>query len=619
MFKKISVKLIVAVSITSMLIIGIYSYFNVKSQSEVLLQEVERHLNQLSETVKNSTRYDMLLNHRDHIHNIINSIGADSDLNAVRILNKEGMIIYSSSPEDIGQMLDKNAESCYVCHAEDQPLSKLEIKDRTRIYKPTEESSRIMGVINPIQNEKSCYEADCHAHSKDATILGVLDVTIHLDDVDEQLRANTVREIIFAIVSISAIGLLIGFFLAQWINKPVNELVKATDQVALGNFNYSIEKIGKDELGILALSFNKMTKKLEEMRQQIFQSDKMASLGQLAAGVAHEINNPLTGVLTYSSYLLKRTKDNPEMQEDLQVIVRETMRSREIVKGLLDFARQSTPKKNKIDVNEVIQRAFKVVTNQLKIKQISLKTEFAEELPNITADANQVQQVILNLLLNSIDAIDRKDGTITITTSEISLSPKGITHIKNAVCPKNHNLLDPEYKLEGNSTVKLKVTANGTEGFLNLDPIYGRHKNYFGISLNKKSQVDLSCPQCNISLIDKNKKCPECGGPVYKITIPQKGFVEGCASFNDDWQSWDFVDHEGNKKFIEITLSDNGCGISRENINKIFDPFFSTKGQKGNGLGLSVIWGIVDNHNGTISVNSEINKGTTFIIRLPEY
>ena len=174
-------------------------------------------------------------------------------------------------------MLDKNAESCYVCHAADQPITRLAIEDRTRIYTSSDNTSRLMGVINPIQNEVSCYESDCHAHSQESTILGVLDVTIHLDEVDKQLEANTIREIIFAVVSISAIGILIGFFVAQWINKPVKELVKATDQIALGNFNYTIENLGKDELGKLAKSFNNMTKKLEEMRQQIFQSDKKSS------------------------------------------------------------------------------------------------------------------------------------------------------------------------------------------------------------------------------------------------------------------------------------------------------------------------------------------------------
>jgi two-component system NtrC family sensor kinase len=618
MFQKIAFKLILVVSITSISIIGIYSYFNIKSQSEVLLSEVERHANQLSETVKNSTRYDMLLNQRERIQEIINTIGQDKAISSVRIMNKEGIIIYSSNPKDIGEMLDKNAESCYVCHAKDQPIERLEIKDRTRIFKPYPDSTRIMGIINPIYNEKSCWESECHAHPEDATVLGVLDVSFQLDKVDAQIEENKLRELLFALISITAIGLVIGFFVKKWLDKPIKELLKATDQVAVGNFNYSIPKTRNDELGKLGTSFNKMTKKLEDMKQQIFQSDKMASLGQLAAGVAHEINNPLTGVLTYSSFLLKRTKDNPEMQEDLNVIVRETMRSREIIKGLLDFARQSTPKKNKTDIHEVIDRANKVVTNQLKIKQITLKTSFGENLPHIVADANQIQQVILNLLLNAIDAIEKKDGKITVSTSEISLSPKGITHIKEAVCNKNHSLLDPDYKLEGSPSIRLKVKANGTEGFINLDPIYGRHKHYFGLSINKKSTIDLKCPQCNITLIDKTKTCPECGGSIYRIPIPKMGFLEGCASFNDNWQSWDAVDHDGDKKFIEIKIEDNGCGIPSENLNKIFDPFFSTKGQKGNGLGLSVIWGIVDNHDGTITVKSEVGVGTTFIIRLPE-
>lgn len=618
MFQKIAFKLILVVSITSILIIGIYSYFNIKSQSEVLLSEVERHANQLSETVKNSTRYDMLLNQRERIQEIVNTIGKDKAISSVRIMNKEGIIIYSSNENDIGELLDKNAESCYVCHAKDQPIERLDIKERTRIFKPFPDSARVMGIINPIYNEKSCWESECHAHPEDATVLGVLDVTFQLDKVDAQIEENKLREFLFALISITSIALVIGFFVKRWLDKPIKNLLRATDEIAIGNFNYTIEKTRNDELGRLSQAFNKMTKKLEDMKQQIFQSDKMASLGQLAAGVAHEINNPLTGVLTYSSFLLKRTKDNPEMQEDLNVIVRETMRSREIIKGLLDFARQSVPKKNKTDIHEVIDRANKVVTNQLKIKQIKLTTNYGEKIPQIVADANQIQQVILNLLLNAIDAIERKNGQINITTSEINLSPKGITHIKEAVCNKNHNLLDGDHKLEGNPSIRLKVKANGTEGFINLDPIYGRHKHYFGLSLNKKSTIDLKCPQCNISLIDKVKTCPECGGPIYRIPIPKMGFLEGCATFTDDWQSWEAVDRGGDKRFVEIKISDNGCGIPPENLNKIFDPFFSTKGQKGNGLGLSVIWGIIDNHDGTITLKSELNVGTTFIIRLPE-
>ncbi len=128
-----------------------------------------------------------------------------------------------------------------------------------------------------------------------------------------------------------------------------------------------------------------MTRKLSEARMQLFQSDKMASLGRLAAGVAHEINNPLTGVLTYSSFLLKRTQDQPDIQDDLKVIVRETIRSREIVKSLLDFARQSVPKKSEADINEIIERAVSVVQNQLSLNNVELVKNLDPHLPAVTS------------------------------------------------------------------------------------------------------------------------------------------------------------------------------------------------------------------------------------------
>ncbi len=617
-FKKIGLKLILIVSLTVVIIIGIYSCFKIKSQSEILLAEVERHANQLSETVKNSTRYGMLLNQREYVDEIIKTIGKDPAIDNIRIYNKEGEIIYSTNPDDVGKMLDKKAESCYACHAENKPLERLTTKERTRIFRLRPDLPRVMGIINPIYNERSCWEADCHAHSKNATVLGVLDVTISLAEVDKQITRNEIQELLFAVISIASIGLIIGLFVKRWVDKPVKELVKATNQVAAGNLNYEIKAISNDELGYLAKSFNNMTKKLNEIHQQLLQSDKMALLGKLAAGVAHEINNPLTGVLTYSSYLLKRTKDNPEFQEDLNVIVRETLRSREIVKSLLDFSRQSTPKKSKIDINDIINKVGAVVHNQLNINKIKLVKQLDETLPKITADANQIQQVILNLILNAIDAIGNNGGTITIKTSKTTLPPKGMVHIKAALCPKNHNLIDNEHKIGGLPSIKIKMRSGENEGFLYLDPIYGRSNHYFGLPLEKNEPIKLLCSVCDIQLLDKTEKCPLCGGPVYKIEIPTQGYLEGCASFKDDWQRWEEIDKEGDKKFVEIQISDTGCGIQQEYIHKIFEPFFTTKGQKGTGLGLSVVWGIVDNHDGTINVQSEVGKGTTFSIKLPE-
>ncbi|KAF0149367.1 MAG: integral membrane sensor signal transduction histidine kinase [Ignavibacteria bacterium] len=617
MFRKIGTKLTLVVSITALLIIGIFTYFNIERQTEVLRSEVQRHANQLSETVKNATRFVMLKNERDYIQQIIDGIGKDPAINDVKILNKEGAIIYSSRPNDIGKMLDKQAESCYVCHAENKPLEKLPMSNRTRIFTANPDSAQILGIINPIYNEPSCSEAPCHAHPAEVKVLGVLDVTISLKDVENQIDSNEIQGVIFAVVAIVAIGFIIGIFVRKYVDKPVRELVNATEQVAAGNLNYKIMKQGNDELGKLGASFNDMTKKLDETSQQLYQSTKMASLGQLAAGVAHEINNPLTGVLTYSSFLLKRTKDNPQLQEDLNVIVRETLRSRDIVKGLLDFARQSHPKKSICNINEIIDRAIAVVNNQLKLKRISIERIGNTSIPEITADTNQIQQVFLNLFVNAIDAIGQ-DGKIVVTTSHTSLSPRGITQIKNAVCGRNHSLIDQQHKIGGMASLKIKIKSKGNDGFVHLDPVYGSHRHYFGINFEKGSNVTLSCPACDFLLIDKNSKCPECAGPVYKIQSPNQGFVEGCASFKDKWQRWSYVDSAGEKKFIKIDIKDSGCGIPQENLNKLFEPFFSTKGQRGTGLGLSVIWGIIDNHNGVISVQSEVGIGTTFTIRLPQ-
>ncbi len=494
MFNKIGLKLIIAVGITAIIIIGIFAYFNIQRQSNALLYEVERHANQLSETVKSSTRYDMLLNQRDRIDKTITSIGNQQGIRSVRILNKLGEIIYSSQKNDVGKMVDKKTESCYACHAANRPLERLAINQRTRIYNTEQDSSRILGIITPIYNEQSCWEADCHAHSKDKTILGVLDVTTNLAEVDNEIKRGEIEIVIFALAAIIALSFIIGFLVKRWIDKPVNELLKATDQIGIGNLNYTIKEKGNDELGKLARSFNIMTNKLSEARLQLFQSDKLASLGRLAAGVAHEINNPLTGVLTYSSFLLKRTQDNPELQEDLKVIVRETKRSREIVKSLLDFARQSVPKKNNVEINDVIEQAVSVVENQLTINHVKLEKKLDKNIPQIIADSNQIQQVFINLIVNANDAIGKNGGTITVSTSSLSLSPYGVAQIKRATCPKRHDLIDGEFKIEGLPAIKLKAKFNGKEEIIHLDPVYGRraHQYLKEIDENQKTKYTLS-------------------------------------------------------------------------------------------------------------------------------
>jgi two-component system NtrC family sensor kinase len=492
MSNRISYKLILAVGSMTVTIIGIFAFIIINSQRQALVAQVEHNANQVSETIKSSTKYDMLLNLRERVHRIIDTIGQQEGIVKVRIFNKEGKINYSSDKMEVGSMVDKEAEACYACHAADQPLEKLSIPERTRIFK-LRDNERNLSIINPIYNEPGCWQASCHAHESEQKVLGVLDVTVGLEEVDLQIAANEKKMLAFAVSAIVALSVLLWFLVQKLVGKPVRELVKATNIVASGKLDYRIEETNNGEFGHLANSFNEMTRKLGEAQRQIYQSDKLASLGRLAASVAHEINNPLTGVLTYSSFLLKRL-ENGEMKQDLEVIVRETKRCRDIVKGLLDFARQTPSNKAYTRINDVIIQTLGILKNQLNIKHISVKKELSTQLQEIRIDANQIQQALMNLLANAIDAIGKKGGEITIKTEQ--------------------------------------------------------------------TEID-------------------------------------------------------GKQHIKIDIADSGCGIPNESLTKIFEPFYSTKGQKGTGLGLAMVWGVVEKHNGQISVASEVGKGTTFTLHLP--
>jgi len=615
--RKIGFKLTFGVVLTVLLAIGIFAYFNIQSERNSLLTEVERHANQLSEAVKSDTEYDMLRNDRERIHESIRRIGKQESIDRIRVFNKSGEIIYSSDSAEIGTMVDKKAESCYRCHSAGKPLEHLETQERTRVFRPHRDSSRLLGIINPIYNSPSCWTAACHAHPRTQIVLGVLDVTIPLTEVDRNIRRSQVAIVVLAVSTILILSFIVGFMVRWWVGLPIQELLTAMKHVAGGNLGYRVTVKRDDELGMLAKSFNNMTDKLAEARLQLFQSDKLASLGRLAAGVAHEINNPLTAVLTYSSYLLKRSHGRPETRDDLQVIVSETIRCREIVKSLLDFARQTVPKKRKADINEIIGRAVTVVENQLALGRVKLVMDLDAALPNVTVDANQIQQVFINLIVNASDAIGQNSGTIKITSKAISVRPTGVLQIKRALCPKRHDLVDRKIRIGGKPAISMRFRKKEQTGLIYINPMYGSDEHRLSGMPALEEGVELLCPDCSTSLIAEGELCPKCDSPIYAFEVPLKGLVQGCLRDGCGWHRWEQVDSAWNDEFVEIRVADDGCGIPKSEIPRLFEPFATTKGQKGTGLGLAVTWGIVDNHNGTISVESEVGVGTTFIIRIP--
>jgi two-component system, NtrC family, sensor kinase len=238
--------------------------------------------------------------------------------------------------------------------------------------------------------------------------------------------------------------LIITYFITRSMIHPLEEMVKASNRIAAGDLDHSVTISSNDEIGILADSFNKMTTSIKTMKleleewgrtleekvnkrteelvavqTQMAQSEKLASIGRLAAGVAHEINNPLGGILTFSMLALEDCDDDHPLKQSLEVIVKQTLRCRETVKGLLDFARQSSSTPSITEINPVVDKTLLLLENQTIFQNIRTVRNFAPDLPHVLIDAGQLQQVVINLVINAADAME-ESGVLTIETSKAS-------------------------------------------------------------------------------------------------------------------------------------------------------------------------------------------------------
>jgi two-component system NtrC family sensor kinase len=295
-------------------------------------------------------------------------------------------------------------------------------------------------MINPIYNEPDCYNASCHVHPADQKVLGVMDIDVSLEPIDERMHAAEAKLLSIGLASAVALAALIIFLINHFLNQPLKMLIEGTRRVANDDLDVQIPIQSDDELGIFAQSFNQMTqdlkrakasltqwgcrleqmvcertKDLQETQQQLIRSEKLASLGKLSAGIAHEINNPLTGILNLSQLLVDEFPPDSEAHHDLKLIVRETIRCRSIVRGLLDFARQTAPEKATIEINRIIQEILHIVSSQESFQNIRVETRFDPELPRIMADLDQLKQVFFNVIVNASEAM-AGNGELKILT-----------------------------------------------------------------------------------------------------------------------------------------------------------------------------------------------------------
>ena len=449
-FWNLKKKIILSVVMVVLVIEGIFLYLNIRSLSRQILNKTEEEAFNLSETIRLSIRNAMILNRRDEYQRIIDDVAQRKGIAQVRIFNKVGEITVSSDRSKVGTVVDKKAEACYGCHRENEAKVLLPSDSKTRIYHTEKQS--LLGLINPIYNEPSCYPC----HPKTQNVLGVLDTTISLEGFEKEKAEIYNRMIISGIVSVIILSFLLSLLLTRFVNRPIDKLLAATKTAALGNLDQTVSIRSHDELGELSDSFNNMiselkrsrdaieewtqtlerrvyerTQELQRVQDQLIRAGKMAALGELAAGVAHEINNPLTGVLTFSSLMLKKVDENHPWKKDLENIVQQTTRCRNIVRGLLDFARQRKPDKKEWDIHTLVDRTVTLVENQARFQNIKIAKEFKTNIPMLFLDGDQIQQVFMNIIINAADAMTGDGGTLTIKTNmkegmaEVSFTDSG--------------------------------------------------------------------------------------------------------------------------------------------------------------------------------------------------
>lgn len=443
----LSFRLLLILSLSILLLFAVHTTLVQHFQTEAIEGQVKSSAYRASDFIRQSLYTAMLRNERERVQEMITLLGGEPGMEAVRVYNKQGEIAFSSQETEVGSKVDRQAEACYVCHSAAQPLSAVPTAERARIYRKAD-GHRVMGLINPIPNDAACSRASCHAHSTATSILGVLDVQMSLAALDAEAAAARRRHVGLAVVVVLLSTVLMAVIVYRAVHLPARQLRRGTERLAQGDLSVEIDLHRSDELGLLAESFNRMarslreadaelrewsrtledrvrekTSELEGLNAQLMQVEKAASLGRMAATVAHELNNPLSGILTHAKLTARRiaglVPEGPDRQrllDALELIRAESMRCGNIVRNLLTYARQGSAELRVAALHEVADRALHLVAHHLELRGIEAERDFALADDRVVCDPEQIEQALVALLVNAVEAMG-EGGKLVVRTA----------------------------------------------------------------------------------------------------------------------------------------------------------------------------------------------------------
>jgi len=524
----LSWRLVIILTGSLVVLLGLTSGFALTLHRRHLYSILEQNAVDMGGIILSSTKSFMVENDQRHIDQVIRNIGSRSSVLNLRLVNAQGEVRYSNRPSERGTHSDLKSPACRSCHAAGVPKAPKNIREGLQIYR-LPSGKKALGLVVPVLNAPDCSDASCHVHPPGRKVLGIMDLELSTASLETALGDARRQMAVLALLTVLVIPSSLGLLAWRVVHRPIHAVLDDVRRLGDGDLSHRIGAVSTGELGELASSINEMsaqlehareeledwnerleikveekTRELEKTRDQMVFTEKMASLGKLAAIVAHEINNPLAGILVYVKLVRRRlpkllatiATDPPDgfgkLDETLATVETETARCGDIVRNLLLFSRRRETAQGPADINEILRRATKLIRHQADLNAVTMELDLSPGLPQIVCDAAEIEQALLSPLINALEAMP-EGGTLTLRTRETA-------------------------------------------------------------------------------------------GP----------------------------------EAIVVEISDTGPGIPPELKDHVFEPFFSTKTEgNGTGLGLAVMYGIIQRHYGRIEMDSRPGEGTTLRVRLP--
>ncbi len=456
----LSFRLFLILLLTILGVFLIYNTLTSRHENPMTEELVKSEAYRAADFIRQSLQSCMMDNDRGCIRQNVSLLGNEPGVDGIRIYNKQGEIVFSSLEDEVHSRVDEQADPCIACHAADEPLSDVPTEELARFsLQRDEHGHRLLRLANPIRNIAGCAEAECHAHRADQSVLGVLEVQLSMAAVDGAIREASQRSRVIAFAIILLAALLTAGIVYWGIYQPTKKLRAGTEALAGGDLGVEIDLDRADELGQLANSFNLMarnlrsaheelrdwsdtleqrvhekTAELEEINRQMIRVEKSASVGKMAATVAHELNNPLSGIVTYAKVLERKVErqipagaEKTAILEQLEMIRSESMRCGQIVRDLLTYARGGRHELEPARLHDLVERALKLTSHHMELGRVKVETELGLADDVVVCDGDQIVQALLALFINAVEAMP-DGGRLTVSTAAAPADP-GRVHL----------------------------------------------------------------------------------------------------------------------------------------------------------------------------------------------